>query len=458
MGFLTDALVVTLAAQVLTLPLVAYYFGRVSLVSPLANLLVLPVQPPIMIWGGLAVIVGLISDLLQPTALLDLVASLPLTSDPPTSDLLTSAPLLLWLPARLLALVPWLALHWTVLVVKALAPLPMAALDVDLSPAALLGFYGLLATGMLSTRPALPFLGSWLQRLRQAFASSTSTTLAAAGLFAICYLLFAAFQSLPDGKLRVHFLDVGRGEAILIETPDGQQVLIDGGYDPTELLSALGEHMPFYDRQIELVVLTHAGDERIGGLVGLPERFGVGQVLQAPFPYSSTAYETWLRTLQEKSAPIVAAEAGTRLHLGYGITLDVLHPGSEPVLTQAGELDLKDNSLVLRLSYGETSFLLTGDLPRDVQEELVPWSSALAADVVKLPAGGSNAGFSKAFLAATQPREAVVFVQQEDRFRELSAVVEEAWIEVVGPHSLHRTDLAGTVSFVSDGRSLTRAN
>jgi beta-lactamase superfamily II metal-dependent hydrolase len=139
----------------------------------------------------------------------------------------------LWPAAALLALVPWMALHWTVLVVKALAPLPMAALNVDLSPAALLGFYALLAMDMLSSRHTLPFLGPWLQRLRQAFVSSTSTTLAAAGLFAICYLLFAALQSLPDGKLHVHFLDVERAEAILIETPNGQQVLIDGGYGPT---------------------------------------------------------------------------------------------------------------------------------------------------------------------------------------------------------------------------------
>jgi beta-lactamase superfamily II metal-dependent hydrolase len=115
--------------------------------------------------------------------------------------------------------------------------------------------------------------------------------LAEAGLFAICYLLFTALQSLPDGKLHVHFLDPERGEAILIETPDGQQVLplarhfvIDCGYSPKELLSALGEHMPFYDREIELVVLTHPDDERIGGLVGLPERSKIGQVLLRSAP------------------------------------------------------------------------------------------------------------------------------------------------------------------------------
>ncbi|MEA3334825.1 MAG: ComEC/Rec2 family competence protein [Chloroflexota bacterium] len=437
LGFLSDALIVTLAAQILTLPLVAYYFGRVSLVSPLANLLVLPVQPPIMIWGGLAVIVGLISDLL-------------------TSDPLTSVSLILWPLARFLILIPWLALHWTVLVVKALAPLPMAALNVDLSPAILLGFYGLVAAAALSTTPSLPLLGSRLQRVRQGLASSTSTTMAAALLFAICFLFIASSRSLPDGRLHVHFLDVERGEAILIETPDGQQVLIDGGYSPTKLLSALGEHMPFHDRQIELVVLTHPGDERIGGLVGLPERYRIKQVLQTPFPYPSTNYENWLRTLQEQHVPVAHAEAGVRIHLGHGATLDVLHPGQEPAFKKDGGVDLKPNSLVLRLSYGVTSFLLTGDVSKEVQEWLVESGQRIESTVVKLPDDGRQAAFCEEFLMATGPQHAVVFTQRQDRFRDLSAVVEEAWVALVGPENYHRTDLAGTVSFASDGQVLTQ--
>ncbi len=110
----------------------------------------------------------------------------------------------------------------------------------------------------------------------------------------------------------MHFLDVGQGEAVLIVTPDGQQVLIDGGVSPTALLGELGRLMPFYDRQIELVVVTHAGDKRVGGLLGLAQRYQIGQVVQAPFPYPSAAYGQWLRELQEASVPIAAAEAGMR--------------------------------------------------------------------------------------------------------------------------------------------------
>lgn len=423
LNFLNDALIVTLAAQVLTLPLVAYYFGRVSLVSPLANLLVLPVQPYVMIWGGFAVLTGLPAGLLWPLA-------------------------------RLLALIPWLALHWTVWVVQSLSALPFASIAVNVSLAALWGFYALLGVVMLSSRPSLPLIGALLPRVRGLLSSSASTTAAAAALLVVGALLALALGSLPDGKLHVHFLDVGRGEAVLIETPDGQQALIDGGQDPTALLSALGQRMPFYDRQIELVVVTHPGDERVGGLTGLAERYRIAQVLQAPFPYASAAYESWLRTLQEHAVPVASAEAGARVDLGYGLTLDVLHPGPEPALTKAGELDVNSNSLALRLAWGDISFLLLGDASKAVQENLAASGLIQPASVVELPQGGKQAAFSQALLEAAQPQRAVVFTQRDDRFRDLSAPVEAAWVARVGAEGFQRTDLAGTVSFESDGHTI----
>lgn len=435
LNFLNDALIVTLAAQVLTLPLVTYYFGRVSIVSPLTNLLVLPVQPYVMIWGGVAVIIGLAADLVRP--------------------FVASAAPFIWFLARLVTWIPWLCLHWTVAVVKALAPLPFAAVKIRVGLPALWGYYGLLAAGMTSSRPSVPLLGTALQRLRSWLTASAATSVALAALLVTGSLWLAAWRSLPDGRLHVHFLAVDRGEAVLIETPDGQQVLVDGGYSPTALLTALGEELPFYDHQIELVVLTHPGDERVGGLAGLPDRYRIQQVLQAPFPYPSTAYESWLRALQDNGIPVIHAEAGMRVLLGYGIALDVLYPGPEPVLKKSGELDVKANSLVLRLSWGDTSFLLLGDVDKHTQEGLVARGLVQPTSVVKLPDSGRLQAFSQSLLDAAQPQYAVAFVQGEDRFRKLAASVEEAWVTAVGADHFYRTDLVGTVSFVSDGRSLS---
>ena len=421
-GFLNDALIVTLAATILTLPLIAYYFGRVSIVSPLTNLLVLPVQPYVMIWGGVATILGLIGESLGA----------------------------LWLAAKAIMTIPFLALYWTVAVVETLAPLPFASVNVDLGRAGLWVFYLALGGILLTVRSKTPLLG----KVRQALTSSTATTLSAGALLVVGGLLLVSLRSQPDGKLHVHFFDLERGEAVLIETPDGQQVLIDGGYSPTALLGALGRHMPFYDRKLELVVLTHPGDERVGGLVGLPERYEVDQVLQAPFPYPSTAYESWLRTLQRQEIPVARAEAGTRVLLGNGIALDVLHPGRDPALTGDGEPDLEANSLVLRLSWGETSFLLTGDADDDVQDALAASGIDLRSTVVKLPDGGRQASFSQPLLNAVNAQQAVVFVQSDDRFRQLSGAVQDAWTAVVGEENFHRTDLEGTVSFTSDGETV----
>jgi competence protein ComEC len=408
LAFVGDTVIVTLAAQVLVLPLVAHRFGRLSVVSPVANLLVLPVQPAIMVWGGLAVMVGLVSEVLVSAGLAGAAAPF-------------------WWVARGTALVPWATLHWTASVVEALAPLPFASRQLDVGPGALLAFYGVIAGVLASDRPTLPLLGSLLHRVRAVLASSAAISSTAALLLLSCYLLPAVLRSQPDGQLHVHFLDVDRGEAILIVTPDGQQVLVDGGYDPEALAYALGRHMPFYDRQIELVVVTSPGDERVRGLAGLPERYQIQHVLQAPFPYPSAAYETWLRALQADAVPVTAAEAGLRVHLGYGIALDVLHPGAAPALASDGQLDPAANSLVLRLSYGATSFLLLGDAPRTVQEQLVAAGLIQPATVIKLPGSGRQAWHSHRLMAAAHPQHAVVFVQADERYRHLSPAVQDAW-------------------------------
>ena len=254
--FLNEALVATLAAQVLTLPVVAYHFGRLSLVSPLANLLILPVQPPIMTLGGLAALAGTV-PVLEPVA-------------------------------RVVAWLPWLCLAYTGAVVHALAAWPLASLDLGHLgwqwPALYYTFVAAVAWAAGSRR-SQPAPGA---AIGAAFQRHGRVLLAMA--LAAAVLCGLALVQLPDGRLHVHFLDVGKGEAVLIVTPDGQQVLIDGGASPTALLGELGRWMPFNDREIELVVVTHPGDERLGGLLGLAQRYRIGQVVQAPFPYPSAAY------------------------------------------------------------------------------------------------------------------------------------------------------------------------
>ena len=147
----------------------------------------------------------------------------------------------------------------------------------QLSAAGLIGYFALLGTGMLAARRSVPLINPRLNRLGNALKSSKAVTGAASLLLVACPLLFVTLNSLPDGRLHVHFLDVGQGEAVLIVTPDGQQVLIDGGASPTATAGRAGQMDAVQRSEIELVVVTHPGDERLGGLLGLAQRYRIGQ-------------------------------------------------------------------------------------------------------------------------------------------------------------------------------------
>ena len=356
-GFLNDALIVTLAAQILTLPLIAHYFGRLSVVSPLANLLVLPVQPAVMIWGGAAVILSLLSTLAYPRNRRARV-------HPPLSTLLT--PLI-----RLIMLVPWLALHWTVAVVQTLA---VAAICFgERQPercrvGRLLSHCWRLACWRQAPQRAAHRLASepsaWRCRVVKGAhvgCYPAARRLPSALRHAQLPARRPAPRAFPGRRPRRGGVDRHPGRAA---SPDRRR------RQSNRAARRAGQAgCPSTTGEIELVVVTHAGDERVGGLLGLAQRYQIGQVVQTPFPYPSAAYGQWLRELQEASVPIAAAEAGMRTTLGYGATLDVLNPGPGPALGKDGELDLKANSLVLRLSWGRTSVLLLGDATRGVQEQ-----------------------------------------------------------------------------------------
>jgi competence protein ComEC len=223
-GLVEDGFLVTIAANLTTLPLVIYYFERLSLVSLLTNFAVAPVQAYIMLWGSLAVVVGVLG--------------------------------LTWL-AWLFLLAPWLSLVWTVAVVQWTAALPGASVEIaNYTLTTLMLTYLALALGYW--RAAL-FTGlrqgaNWLQSTALPRLLSWS----AAGLLAVsALLLWAALLTQPDGRLHVYFLDIGQGDGILIQTPSGRQILIDGGATPQRLLSELGAVMPFWDRSLDLLLMTH---------------------------------------------------------------------------------------------------------------------------------------------------------------------------------------------------------
>jgi competence protein ComEC len=414
MALLSELLIVTIAAQLITGPLIVYQFGRFSLVSLLTNLLILPIQPPIMIVGGLAMLAGMI-----------------------------------WLPlGQLLGWLVWLPLAWTVWIVELTARLPLASLDLGRFPFWLLVLiYAALAAWVWwfnqpgqaeEARPhwALPALGSLQTRLWLGGASVT-------GL-----LIWLAVFSLPDGRLHVAFLDVGQGDAILITLPDGRQMLIDGGPSATDLNWRLGQEMPFWDRTLELVVNTHPDADHLAGLPSLLDRYWMEQIIVTDIEGTSELYEEWEKGLAEAQLTPVTGQAGTRLDLGQGVIATLLSPG--PVID--GIEEANNRSIVMHLQYGQVTFLLTGDIEKVTEERLVRAKLPLSATVLKSPHHGSKTSSTEPFLRAVSPRLVVIPVGQDNNFGHPAPEVLERYTE----HGLTilRTDEQGTVELTTDGQRL----
>jgi competence protein ComEC len=414
--FLNEALMATLAAQVLTLPLVAYHFGRLSLVSPLANLLILPVQPPIMALGGLAALAGSVPQL-EPLA-------------------------------RVLVWLPWLCLAYTGAVVHTLAAWPLASFDLGHLgwqwPAA---YYALVAAGAwaVSRGRAGPEAAGRAPALRPPRRAVLALALSAA------VLGWLALLQRPDGRLHVAFLDVGQGDAILVTTPAGRQVLVDGGPSPAVLGAALAREMPFWDRSLDLLVLTHADEDHVAGLVEALARYRVGAWLDNGRPSDEPLYIQSLLALEEAGVPHQVVAAGDRLDLGHGVTVEVLHP---PPGDMPGALaNDNEGSVVLRLTWGEAAFLLTGDVGQVGEARLLASGRPLDADVLKVAHHGSGSSTSREFLEAVGPQFAVISVGYDNHFGHPAPALLERLGAMPGLAVL-RTDEVGRVEFVTDGQRL----
>ncbi len=280
-------------------------------------------------------------------------------------------------------------------------------------------------------------------RLRQVFQGwRWVATLAL--LAAVAWL---ALRGLPDGKLHVYFLDVGQGDAILVVTPDGRQILVDGGPSPTALLNQLGAVLPFWDRSLDLVVLTHPDSDHITGLIPLLTRYRVRQVLDTPLSDDATLAESWLGGLAQAGVQRTYAQRGMRLLAGDA-QLTVLHPGPTPLTGTAS--DDNNNAIVLRVDYGRTSLLLTGDAEREAEAELMAAGLPLAADVLKAGHHGSNGSSSAEFIAAAAPQIAIIQVGAGNDFGHPHPAV----LERLAGVKVLRTDLHGRIEIVSDGAVL----
>ena len=413
-NWVADSLCVTLGVTIAIWPLMVYYFGIFSLVSPLASLLVLPALPYLLGSGTMAAVFGIY--------------------------LLPFGQIVGWLA--------WLAASYMLLVINGFAKLTFSAIDVGtISPALVWGYFAALALIM------------WLIPNRKtvgAFFSRTASTLdkvpkkwAVPSLLVVAILMSTAAYAMPDDRLHVSFLDVGQGDAILIQTPNHQDILVDGGPGAQAISQQLSKHLPFWDRTIELVVLTHPHEDHLTGLLEVLQRYKVKQVLYLDTSYTLPDEQEWLNLIQQKHIKSTLAKAGQEIDLGTtDTTMEVVNP------TPGSTVPAMDNGIVLKLSDEKISFLLTSDISADAEHDLITQRADVSCTVLKVAHHGSNDSSTAAFLAVADPKLAVISVGADNTFGHPGADTLRRLAAAVGADNIYRTDKNGTVECITDGTRL----
>ena len=415
--------VVSLAATLATLPLVAFHFQQMPTLGIPATVLALPALPPILLTTGLTKA----ADTIHPAIgqVIGWTAYVPITYLTSLIQAFAAIPGGLIEIPRFSGLLVWL--YYVPLTLAALTPWPTLTL---------------VRKKIANLLPTLPFRSS---------PPNLRLLIPTAALFLFAAVAWTQALSTPDGRLHVIFLDVDQGDAILIVTPSGQRVLIDGGPDPVNAVRALNNHLPFWDRRLDLVVSTHTDEDHLAGLVGIVQRHPVGAVVEG-IPGASSLYLRWQQALDEKSINPIAVHRGASINLGVGLNLNVLNPSLES--DPPTDRDSNNSSVVLRLEYGVVSFLLTGDIEEEVELELIREQLPINSSVLKVSHHGSRNSSNPFFLRAVGPALAVVQSGEDNSYGHPHDEVVDRLQKIVGKDGLYVTSLNGTVELTTDGLSL----
>jgi competence protein ComEC len=244
--------------------------------------------------------------------------------------------------------------------------------------------------------------------------------------------------------LQVHFLDVGQGDSVLIQTPDGFEVLIDGGAS-SQVIQQLSAEQSWNDRVIDVVIATHPDTDHVGGLNDVLERYQVDLVVQTEAASDSPAAIAFSKAVILETANIQHARAGQLIQIGASTTIEILSPASDTTAWRANAA-----SIIVRVVYGDTAFMLTGDASSGIEDYLVAtYGTSLQSDVLKLGHHGSQTSTSELFLDTVQPQYAVVSASIDNRYGHPNQTVMQRVFDR-NITSFH-TGTDGTVTFYSDG-------
>jgi len=266
------------------------------------------------------------------------------------------------------------------------------------------------------------------------------------------FVWYAVFAEDREVELTIAFLNVGQGDAIFIDSPMGNQVLIDGGGPDGKVLRSLSRVMPFYDRSIDMVIATHPDQDHIGGLAEVFKRFDVLAYMDPAIPNDTGAFVALQSAVEaENIEHKVVARRGMKIILSKSAYLEVLFPDRDV----SGVSNTNDGSIVAKLVYGNTEVMLTGDSPEKIEKYLASIDGLhLKSDILKLGHHGSKTSSSGEFLSVVDPELAIISAGKDNRYGHPHQEVLDR-LEGLKIKSL-RTFEEGTIVFVTDGQVIQR--
>ena len=416
----------SLAVQIAMWPLQALYFQAFTPWAVFANMLVVPLVGIIMALGG---------ALLAATALCPVLLT-------PLSNL------------------AWWLLSLMIAVVEKFASFPGAHVDVPPPTHAFLILYWLALAG-----------AAWTLRDPARRRCLVRWSAAAVAILLITYVAPGVRAAL-DPQLHIDAIDVGQADCILIRTPGMHAMLVDGGgrlerggahgtvvAQPIGDVIATRTVMPFLLRHwvlhLDAVVLSHPHGDHAGGLAVILSRENVGVLYDSAQLYGGPAYQRALDVVRERHMHYRVARRGESFDLGVTTHVKILDP-ELPLITGSSS-DINNNSVVLRVEFGRTAILLTGDAQSEAEARLLSHGAAdLRADILKVGHHGSAYSSTPAFLAAVHPRIAIISCGLHNVFGHPSPKTLEA-LQAVGA-TIYRTDIDGGISLVTDGAAVMRGN
>ncbi len=269
------------------------------------------------------------------------------------------------------------------------------------------------------------------------------------GLFVFIniFIWSTVFAREQGGMLTVAFLDVGQGDAIFIEAPNGNQILIDGGSN-SAVIRELGKVMSFFDRSIDVVVATHPDKDHIAGLIDVFKRFDIDIYFDPQVNHNTGEYKTLLDMVEKEGIATTIARRGTKIVLGDGVYAEILFPDRD-----VSNVESNLTSIVLRVVYGETEVMLTGDSPKSIEKYLVSIDgSNLESDLLKAGHHGSKTSSAESFVGFVNPKFVIISAGKDNRYghphKEVMDIFKRLRIKTISTAEI------GTIIFTSDGEKI----